>query len=105
MSAVIDKSMASRARLWLMPEAPERRAPEAGRRGLGDGRREMKLTVYPWFDSERNTVILFWGGYDAATGVCVDCVRHVLPGQTAFGRTFEELQASGSFEADSGDGG
>jgi hypothetical protein len=36
--------------------APLRRAPE-------DGRGEMKINVYLWFDKERNAVRLLWGIY------------------------------------------
>jgi hypothetical protein len=61
----------------------------------------MKITVYPWFDSERNVMILRWGFYEE--GVISHCVRHVRPGGSAFGRTFEELRAGRSFEADSRD--
>jgi hypothetical protein len=44
---------------------------------------------------------LRWGIYEA--GLIADCVREVSPGETAFGRTFEEpLRVRGSFEADSG---
>jgi hypothetical protein len=60
---------------------------------------EMKITVHPWYDAERNVVILRWGVY--REGLIADCVREVSPGETAFGRTFEELLIGRSFEADS----
>jgi hypothetical protein len=63
---------------------------------------EMKINVYRWHDPERNAVILRWG-VTLGEGGIADCVRRVLPGETAFGRTYEELlRTRGSFEADSG---
>jgi hypothetical protein len=59
----------------------------------------MKITVYPWYDADRNVVILRWGVY--REGMVADCVKEVSPGEQAFGRTFEELQEGDSFEADS----
>jgi len=59
----------------------------------------MKIHVYPWYDAERNAVILRWGIYEA--GLIADCVKEVQRGGTAFGRTFEELLKVGVFEADS----
>ena len=43
-------------------------------------------TILSWFDSEQGGVILRCGGY--REGICVDCVREVSPGESAFGRTF-----------------
>jgi hypothetical protein len=61
----------------------------------------MKINVYPWYDAERNVVILRWGVYQE--GLIADCVKEVRPGETAFGRAYEELlQTRGSFEPDSG---
>jgi hypothetical protein len=62
----------------------------------------MKITIYPSYDPERRIVTLLWGGY--RDGICVDCVREVSPGETAFGRTFAELREGRSFEADTGGG-
>lgn len=65
----------------------------------GRRRNEMKITVYPWYDPEQGVVILCWGVYQE--GMIADCAREVSPGETAFGRTFEQLMTGRSFEAES----
>jgi hypothetical protein len=60
----------------------------------------MKIHVSAWYDAERSVVILRWAIF--APGMIGDCVKEVRPGGTAFGRTYEELQTRGSFEAQCG---
>jgi hypothetical protein len=43
----------------------------------------------PWYDAERNAVVLRWGVY--REGMIGDCVLEISLGETAFGRTYEEL--------------